>query len=150
LSNASRLTVWTGVRKKLVVPSPFTRLYEYWNRTVTGVALVLFEMSIAVRKSAVPTTRVTTGTSTEYETAEVDADAVRTDEPLWSTRVGAAESTGAERVVAAATRATAQARRKRAFIWLSPVIERIPHGNTQPPDTCQQFPVQVETLHSFE
>src|SRR6476620_1157626 len=82
-------------------------------------------MSIAVRKSAVPTTRVTTGTSTEYETAEVDADAVRTDEPLWSTRVGAAESTGAERVVTAATRATAQARRKRAFIWLSPVFERI-------------------------
>jgi len=114
--------------------------------TVLGV---LFEISIAVRKSAVPTTRVTTGTSTEYETAEVDADAVRTDEPLWSTRVGAAESTGAERVVAAATRATAQARRKRAFIWLSPVFERIPHGNSQPPDTRKQFPVHVQKLHSF-
>jgi hypothetical protein len=69
LSNARRFTDWIGVRKKLTEPSAFGRLYEYWKRATTGAAVVpdavLFEMSSAVRKRAVPTTRVTTGTSTE-------------------------------------------------------------------------------------
>src|SRR6266550_4761884 len=104
-------------------------------------------MSIAVLNSAVPTTRVTTGTSTEYETAVADAASVRTGAPLCTTRVGAAERRDAERVVAA-TKPTAEERSKRAFMRLSPVKrDEGPHGKTKPLDTRKQFPVHSEKLH---